>query len=68
MKTQSNNPAAAWTAKITDLVENLAKETDQARISETLQTWLKTCAKFYQSSPISPNLAQIPTSKPPTRN
>jgi len=49
METKPNAPAEL-NKKITSYIEDLAKETDEARISEVMQKYLNFCASFYHYS------------------
>ncbi|MHB8132897.1 MAG: ArdC-like ssDNA-binding domain-containing protein [Anaerolineaceae bacterium] len=49
METKTNTPAEL-NSKITNFVKDLAKETDEARISQTMQNYLQFCASFYNYS------------------
>ncbi len=49
METKPNAPAEL-NKKITSYIEDLAQETDQARISEVMQKYLNFCASFHNYS------------------
>lgn len=49
-KTPNPNSPANLNKKLTAYVKDLAKETDQARISEMMQNYLKFCSSFYRYS------------------
>jgi len=49
MKEKTNTPAAL-NAKIKDFIQQLAEETDQARISEVVQRYLEFSSSFYKYS------------------